>query len=136
MSIAQNLHILDRIRVLNKIIERSSFFKTESAILRSLHILDGPKRLSPKEIMQQVPISSGALTTAIGRLEKQNLIMRVENEEDGRGQFVQLTKNGQSFIESQSEALENFVQNAFEGFDDIELLRLQKLLRKLTDNLG
>ena len=122
--------------MLNKIIERSSFFKTETAILRSLYILDDPKRLSPKQIMQQVPISSGALTTAIGRLEKQNLVIRVENEQDGRGQFVQITKDGESFIESQSETLEDFVQNAFEGFDDIELLRLKKLLLKLTDNLG
>lgn len=135
MPIARDLHILDRIRVLNKSIERSILFRTEATILRNLYQNGDPFRLNPKQILQLVPITSGALTTAIGRLEKNNLVIRLADEQDGRGQWVQLTNSGIEMAKQQQETLTALDEVVFGNFDDIEKLRFKKLVEKLQESL-
>lgn len=135
MPIARDLHILDRIRVLNKIIERSILFRTEATILRNLYHIGDPFRLNPKQILHLVPITSGALTTAISRLEARGLVSRYINEADGRGQWVELTDQGIELAKEQHLSLNAFNESVFASFDDIEQLRFKKLLEKLQESL-
>lgn len=70
-------------------------FDVLSALLR----FGPPHSLSPSELLEQMQITSGTLTTRIDKLEKKGLVKRKVKKDDKRSVSVTLTKKGIKLIE-------------------------------------
>ncbi len=68
-------------------------------VLATLRRSGPPYQLSPSALIEWTMVTSGTMTNRLDRLEKQGLIERRPNPEDGRGSVVALTQEGFSLID-------------------------------------
>lgn len=82
-------------------------------------------------IGEKVHLTSGSITTAVQRLEKQGLVRRERAEEDGRIVRVHLTDSGRRQIESAFNSHAGRLDQLFNILDDEERAGFANLMRKL-----
>lgn len=82
-------------------------------------------------IGEKVQLTSGSITTAVQRLEKQGLVRRERAEEDGRIVRVHLTDSGRRQIESAFNSHAGRLDQLFNILDDEERAGFANLMRKL-----
>jgi DNA-binding MarR family transcriptional regulator len=68
-------------------------------VLATLRRSGSPFELSPSALIEWTMVTSGTMTNRLDRLEKQGLIERRPNPEDGRGSVVALTEQGFGLID-------------------------------------
>ncbi|MEO0399528.1 MAG: MarR family transcriptional regulator [Pseudomonadota bacterium] len=68
-------------------------------VLATLRRSGAPYELTPKELMQSVLITSGAMTALLDRLSSRNLITRGQSDHDGRVRTAILTDEGKALID-------------------------------------
>lgn len=68
-------------------------------VLATLLRAGPPHSLSPGELLDQMLITSGTMTTRIDKLEKKGLVKRKTKKDDKRSVNVALTKKGLKLIE-------------------------------------
>jgi DNA-binding MarR family transcriptional regulator len=101
------LEVLSRVSRIGKRVEtfRKTAFKAsgleswEFDVLAALRRAGDPFHLSPKNLLQETLVSSGAMTHRLGKLEGKGLISRTSHPEDGRGVVVTLTAEGLAAID-------------------------------------
>lgn len=71
----------------------------EFDMLATLRREGKPYRLSPTALFSALMVTSGTMTHRLKRLETNNLIERVSNEQDARSTLVQLSAKGLALIE-------------------------------------
>lgn len=141
----QAMHVVGRIIKLGKVLEkRASSTLKESGIhytdldaLATIRRSGKPYELSPKQLMQSVLITSGAMTALLDRLTKLDLVYRTSDANDGRVKLVGLTEKGFEVIdkaivlrfEEASEAVENLTTKEHNELTTL----LKKLLAQLED---
>lgn len=101
---------------------------SEFAILEAL-LHKGP--LAINIIGEKVLLTSGSMTAAVNRLEKRNLVRRVQDPADGRRFLVHLTDQGRALIEEAFEQHTRNLEMILEGFTDQERDEMIRLLKKL-----
>jgi len=101
---------------------------TDFAILEVL-LHKGPLPIST--IGEKVLLSSGSMTAAVNRLEKRQLVKRVQDPADGRYFYVHLTPSGRQSIEEAFEKHSANLERLVEGLDTGERAELVRLLKKL-----
>ena len=87
------LEVLSRVSRIGKRVEtfRKTAFKTsgleswEFDVLAALRRAGKPFQLSPKNLLAETLVSSGAMTHRLGKLEAKGLVERASHPEDGRG---------------------------------------------------
>lgn len=137
------MQIVGRIMKLGKIFENraslalkeNGIYYTDLDVLATLRRSGSPYQLSPKQLMQSVVITSGAMTALLNRLTKLELIYRAPDENDGRISLAGLTEKGKEIID---EAIEKRFDEAKESIQiltkkeqsDVAIL-LKKLLVEL-----
>ena len=95
-STSRPLHVLSRVGRLAKHLDRarrdafvaSDLEQWEFDVLSALRRAGGPYELSPKALLQQTLVSSGAMTNRIDRLVARGLVERRTDPNDGRGVLV------------------------------------------------
>lgn len=106
----------------------------EFDVLASLRNAPTPHRLTPKEIQEEVVITSGGLSKVMLQLEARGHVTRSQLSGDQRYKPVQLTRSGRQCIEKAMEAMVattgRWMRGALTGKDMAELTRL---LGKLAD---
>jgi len=101
------MHVVGRLIKLGKILEKSAgaalkesdIYYTDLDVLATIRRSGKPYELTPKELMQSVLITSGAMTALLDRLTKLDLIYRAPDEKDGRIKRAGLTKKGKKIID-------------------------------------
>lgn len=68
-------------------------------VLATLRRSGSPYCLSPTELFSALLVTSGTMTTRLGKLEAQGWISRHANPSDARSMLVKLTPKGRSLIE-------------------------------------
>jgi DNA-binding MarR family transcriptional regulator len=137
---ASSMLIIGRILKLGKILEKSAnsallknnITYTDLDVLATLRRSGKPYSLTPKQLMQSVLITSGAMTALLNRLMKLNLIYRSPDLHDGRIKRAGLTKKGVDLID---EAIETRFYEANESvkmFTTKEKEVLSNLLKKMN----
>lgn len=101
---------------------------TEFAILEAL-LHKGP--LTITAIGEKVLLTSGSMTAAINRLEKKDLVKRVQEPSDGRYFNVHLTDTGRFVIEGAFEKHKQNLENVMTALTHSEREQLVTLLKKL-----
>ncbi len=140
---ASAMNIVGRILKLGKLLEKrasmalkgTGIYYTDLDVLATLRRAGKPYELSPKELMQSVLITSGAMTALLDRLTKLELIYRTPDEKDGRIRRAALTKNGQKVIDKAIETRFVEASDAITILDKNEKEKMTELLKKLLNDL-
>ncbi|WP_299366204.1 MarR family winged helix-turn-helix transcriptional regulator [Winogradskyella sp.] len=140
---ASSMHIVGRLLFLGKKLERRASVNlkeiginyTDLDVLATLRRKGAPYGLSPKELMQSVLITSGALTTLIDRLERLGLIYRAPDIKDGRVKKVVLTDAGKELIDRAIEVRFAEASDAIKSLSQQEKEILIPILKKLLSQI-
>jgi len=82
-------------------------------------------------IGRRVDLTSGAITTAVDRLEVQGLVVRTSDPEDRRTRFVSLTPKGTTLIRKAFGVHKRAMHGATSSLTAAERVTLINLIRKL-----
>ncbi len=134
------LQVLSRVGRLAKHLDRarrtaftaSGLESWEFDVLSALRRAGAPYQLSPKALLQQTLVSSGAMTNRIDRLVGRMLVERRTDPHDGRGILVTMTDDGRQRVDT---AISTLLVSEYELLDGLSVSdqeRLAALLRKLS----
>lgn len=105
------------------------------AVLAALRRAGPPYALRPVELAGALLVTTGAVTKRVDRLEVQDLVVREDAAEDGRGKWTRLTPSGRSLTDQlMSEHLANEAR-LLAGLTDAERADLARLLGRLATTL-
>src|SRR5258705_13925459 len=83
------------------------------------------------EIGRRIDLTSGAITSAVDRLEAQGLVVRTSDPEDRRTRFVSLTPKGTALIRKVFGVHKRAMKNATSSLTAAERETLINLIKKL-----
>lgn len=106
---------------------------TDFAVLEFL-LHKGPQPVNT--IGEKVLLTSGSITTAVQRLEKQNLVIRKKDEYDRRVVRVGLTPRGKALTERSFQEHSARLEDLFEEFSDEERNQFAIFMRRLGESAG
>ena len=101
---------------------------SDFAILEAL-LHKGPQ--SVKELGRRIDLTSGAMTTAIDRLETRGLVTRADHATDRRAWVIHLTPEGRASISKVFAGHEEAMERAMRGLSKAERATLTDLLKRL-----
>ena len=99
-------------------------------ILATLRRQGPTGRLTPKQLLASVMLTSGGMTSRLDGLEQLGLINRTPDPEDRRGVVIELTPKGRKKIERAAAARFAEAAQAIEPLKQAEQKALTQLLRK------
>ena len=82
-------------------------------------------------IGEKILLTSGSITTAVQRLEKQGLVSRERSSVDARVVLVHLTDEGRALIEPSFEGHAKDLNELFDVLDESERTQFADLMRKV-----
>ena len=101
------------------------------AILAHLYQKDG---LSQQDLADSFHRSKVSAFQLISRLEKQDLVQRCSDPEDGRSNLIYLTTKGRSIQPALVALAEENMASALEGISEADLKRAKAVVRKIIGN--
>ena len=125
---------LDRIR--SEAFAHAGLEIWEFDVLSALRRAGDPYQLSPKTLLQQTLVSSGAMTNRIDRLVARGLVERRTDPNDGRGILVTMTPEGRRAVDAAIERLVTAEDALLSDLSGDDRRRLTDLLRTLSLTLG
>ncbi len=102
----------------------------EWVVLRLLH---GQYKKTPGELASLTGLTRGAVSKVLDKLEGKALVVRAENPDDNRVQWLSLTRNGQRLVPKLAALADRNDQHFFGCLKAAEQAALRRLLEKLTD---
>src|SRR5947208_6007926 len=120
-------------RLATRSIEASEIGLSDFAIMELL-LHKGPQPVN--EIGRRIALTSGAITTAVDRLEARGLVTREAHESDRRARIVRLTAPGKEQAGSVFAGHKAVMDSAANGLAKTERAMLIELLRKLGTSAG
>jgi len=105
-------------------------------VLSALRRSGQPYALSAGDLLASMMITSGTMTNRIDQLEKAGLVRRAADPQDARKAIVCLTPEGLAKIECVIVDHAATQQKLLKGLAPKDVLRLDDLLRRLTQSLG
>lgn len=137
------MEVVGRLILLGKILEKRAsnaiqgfeIHYTDLDVLATLRRKGKPYELTPKHLMNYVLITSGSMTALLNRLEKLNLIIRINDKSDKRIKKARLTKLGISVIDKAIKLRFEEANKSISALDFNEKYSLSVLLKKLLLNL-
>ena len=137
------MNIVGRIIILGKILEKrashtlkkNGIHYTDLDVLATIRRSGPPYKLTPKQLIKSVLITSGAMTALLDRLTKLGLIYREADLKDKRVKFAGLTEKGIQVIDEAIEIRFKDANLSIEVLDKEEYLNMSDLLRKLLVTL-
>ncbi|MDH2207549.1 MULTISPECIES: MarR family winged helix-turn-helix transcriptional regulator [Empedobacter] len=137
------MQIVGRVMKLGKIFENraslalkeNGIYYTDLDVLATLRRSGEPYQLTPKQLMESVVITSGAMTALLNRLTKLELIYRAADENDGRISLAGLTEKGKKIIDEAIKKRFDEAKNSIQILNKKEQENLSILLKKLLIEL-
>jgi MarR family transcriptional regulator, 2-MHQ and catechol-resistance regulon repressor len=120
-------------RLADRSIESLDVCLSDFAVMEML-LHKGPQPVN--EIGRRVELTSGAITTAIDRLESRGIVTREAHESDRRARIVRLTPRGKEQATKVFAGHKTAMDFAASGLSKAERATLIRLLRKLGTSAG
>src|SRR6266436_9049129 len=120
-------------RLATRSIEASEVGLSDFAVMEML-LHKGPQPVN--EIGRRIELTSGAITTAVDRLEARGLVTREAHASDRRARIVRLTARGKEQAGSVFAGHKAVMDSAASGLSKTERATLIELLRKLGTSAG
>ena len=115
-------------RLATRSIEESEMGLSDFAVMEML-LHKGPQAVN--EIGRRIDLTSGAITTAVDRLESRGLVTREAHERDRRARIVRLTPRGKEQAVRVFGSHKTAMNAAANGLSKSERAMLIRLLKKL-----
>jgi DNA-binding MarR family transcriptional regulator len=94
-----------------------------------------PGGLNLGELSQRLMVSPGNITAVIKRLTEDGLILRLQNPDDRRETFIQMTPLGRARFAEMAQAHEGWIRRLTQGIQPDEARALLSLLQKLKGSV-
>src|SRR6266704_6449095 len=120
-------------RLATRSIEASGICLADFAVMEML-LRKGPQPVN--EIGRRIELTSGAITTAVDRLESRGLVTREAHESDRRARIVRLTARGEEEAAKVFAGHKTAMDLAASGLSKTERATLIQLLKKLGTSAG
>jgi MarR family 2-MHQ and catechol resistance regulon transcriptional repressor len=120
-------------RVAVRSIESSGAGLSDFAVMEML-LHKGPQPVN--EIGRRIELTSGAITTAVDRLESRGLVTREAHPSDRRARVVRLTARGEEQAAEVFAGHKTAMDRAAMGLSKTERITLIQLLKKLGTSAG
>jgi len=120
-------------RLATRSIESSAVGLSDFAVLEML-LHKGPQPVN--EIGRRIELTSGAITTAVDRLESRGLVTREAHQSDRRARIVRLTARGKEQAVKVFAGHKTAMDLAASGLSKTERAMLIQLLKKLGTSAG
>ncbi|MDR7855111.1 MarR family transcriptional regulator [Tissierella sp.] len=124
----QKLHY-HRIHVL---LDEIGVYHGQPHMLITLNRKDGQ---SQKELAESLNIRASTITVMLKRMEKANLVIRKQDDEDQRISRVYITEEGREICKKAIKVMENLEEECFGNLTVEEKAILRRLLMQMKDNL-
>ena len=126
-------HLAESIESAERNLLRSSSLGVKDfEVLKLAYAQQAPFLISPNQILQEISITSGALSTCLGRLADKHLVLRLKAKHDQRSKPIQLTTKGRELVEQLLPELENEYRKLFDGLESVSQEALLSLTEKLS----
>ena len=140
---AEAMQVVGRLIKLGKVLEKraskvlkgSDIHYTDLDVLATIRRSGRPYELTPKQLMESVLITSGAMTALLDRLTKIELIYRATDKKDGRIKLAGLTKKGIKVTDKAIEIRFEDANSSIKIFNETQQKTLAALLKKLLISL-
>lgn len=90
---------------------------------------------SQKELAHKLNLKPATITVMVKRMEKENLVVRMQDDKDQRISRVYLTKKGKEVFKKTNEVINNIEKICFQNFTPEEKLLLRRLFMQMKQNL-
>ncbi len=90
---------------------------------------------SQKELAKQMRFTEGAMSHSVKKLIKEEILEQIPLETDMRYNRLQVTQKGETFIKDYERYILKVYKDIFIGFNDEELIELDKYLKRINLNL-
>jgi DNA-binding MarR family transcriptional regulator len=136
-----SLHVFGRIQHLARFYEdalahvarRHGLIPSDVYVLLALR--RASHRLNPAELIEELSVTSGAVTKRIDRLASLNLVERHPDEADGRGVKIALTPRGHKLVDDEILFADTFPFEAVYALSKDDRSELTALLRRLLSSM-
>ncbi|MDA8862750.1 MarR family transcriptional regulator [Pontimonas sp.] len=137
------LEVLSRVTRIAKRVDkyRREAFKAshleswEFDVLAALRRAGAPYQLSPKSLMAETLVSSGAMTHRLRKLEARGFITRSSDPDDGRGVVVRLMPSGRDAVDLAFSTLIEAEHSLITALAPAEQATVARALRSLSLNV-
>jgi DNA-binding MarR family transcriptional regulator len=137
------LEVISRVTRIAKYVEnfrreafRSSCLESfEFDVLAALRRAGEPYRMSPKHLLRETMVSSGALTHRLTKLEARGFLTRSADPDDGRGVVVSLTPQGVAAVDTALSHLISAERSLLASLSKTEQRGVAAALRQLTTDI-
>ncbi|MEZ6140580.1 MAG: MarR family transcriptional regulator [Zavarzinella sp.] len=134
------MHLVGRIIILAQHLERSveSALSLHGMTLGQFDILATLRRAgpqSPKQLMQNVMLTSGGMTNRLDRLQHAGWVERTQDPNDRRALIVRLTAAGQELIDVATKTRFADAENSLPAWDPATKTSLAEMLRQWLSHL-
>jgi DNA-binding MarR family transcriptional regulator len=121
------------------VIEHVSRLVSQNMSYTTLLILERMKEDSTTrmtELASSVGVTGATITRQIQELERKGLVLRLQDEQDGRASVVRLTEAGRRVAEVSSEARRDLLLESAQGWSDDELEQMIVFHQRLQDGIN
>lgn len=88
-----------------------------------------------KNLAKEMRFTEGAMSHCVKRLIQENILEQIPLASDMRYNRLAVTKKGENFIRDYENYIHEVYKNIFLGFDNDELKKLDKYLKKINTNI-
>jgi DNA-binding MarR family transcriptional regulator len=100
-----------------------------------LTALKNGKRLPQAELARLARVEQSSMAQLLNRMERDGLIERVADPDDGRSRLISLTAQASRRMSKGKAIMDATVKIALHGFSAAEIDRLEELMQRVCDNL-
>jgi DNA-binding MarR family transcriptional regulator len=100
-----------------------------------LVVLKQGKPLPQAELARIARVEQSSMAQLLNRMERDGLIERIPDPADRRSRLISLTERASRRMHKGKAIMDATVKIALQGFSDAEIERLDKLMRRINENL-
>lgn len=114
------------------LLEKIDVYPGQPPMLLVLNKKDGQ---SQKDLADKLNLKPATITVMLKRMEKENLVVRRQDDEDQRISRVYITEKGREIFEKTNEVMKDIEEICFQNFTVEEKVILRRLFIQMKDNL-
>ena len=100
-----------------------------------LFVLWQKDKINQKELATETGLAKNTITVMLEKMEKNNLIRRITDENDKRKSLVILTDYAKSLKKSFDEISDEMLKKVYKGFSEEEIDKYEEYLHRIIRNL-
>ena len=100
-----------------------------------LFVLWQKDKITQKELATETGLAKNTITIMLEKMEKNNLIKRIADENDKRKSLVILTEHANSLKKSFDEISDEMLQKFYKNFSEEEIDKFEEYLHRIIRNL-